>query len=35
VITDAGSIELFVGGGQVSITDLLDSTAGPWEPTPF
>jgi fructan beta-fructosidase len=35
VITDAGSVELFVGGGQVSITDLLDSTAGPWEPTPF
>jgi sucrose-6-phosphate hydrolase SacC (GH32 family) len=35
VITDTGSIELFVDGGRISITDLLDSTAGPWEPTPF
>jgi fructan beta-fructosidase len=35
VITDVGSAEVFVDGGRVSITDLLDSTAGPWASTPF
>ena len=35
VITDAGSVEVFVDGGRVSITDLLDSTAGPWATSPF
>jgi fructan beta-fructosidase len=35
VITDIGSAEVFVDGGRVSITDLLDSAAGPWEPTPY
>jgi sucrose-6-phosphate hydrolase SacC (GH32 family) len=35
VITDAGSVELFVAGGRVSITDLLDPTAGPWAASPF
>jgi len=35
VITDAGSVELFVAGGRVSITDLLDSAAGPWAASPF
>jgi sucrose-6-phosphate hydrolase SacC (GH32 family) len=35
VITDVGSVELFVAGGRVSITDLLDPTAGPWAASPF
>ena len=34
-ITDIGSVEVFVDGGRASITDLLDSAAGPWETAPF
>ena len=35
VITDTGSVELFVAGGRVSITDLLEPSATPWSPAPF
>jgi sucrose-6-phosphate hydrolase SacC (GH32 family) len=35
VITDTGSVELFVAGGRLSITDLLLSSATPWAIAPF
>ena len=35
VITDVGSVEVFVDGGRVSITDLLDSSTGPWAASAF
>jgi sucrose-6-phosphate hydrolase SacC (GH32 family) len=35
VITDTGSVELFVAGGRVSITDLVEPSATPWSPAPF
>lgn len=35
VITDFGSVELFVAGGRVSITDLVEPSATPWSPAPF
>ncbi len=35
VITDTGSVELFVTGGHVSITDLVEPSATPWSPAPF
>ena len=35
VITDTGSVELFVAGGRVCITDLLLPSANPWTTTPF
>jgi sucrose-6-phosphate hydrolase SacC (GH32 family) len=35
VVTDAGSVELFVEGGRLSITDLLLPGDTPWAPTPF
>jgi len=35
VVTDAGSVELFIDGGRLSITDLLLPGDTPWAPTPF
>ena len=35
VITDTGSVELFVAGGRVSITDLVEPSPTPWSPAPF
>jgi sucrose-6-phosphate hydrolase SacC (GH32 family) len=35
VITDIGSVELFVAGGRLSITDLLLATDSSWSATPF
>jgi sucrose-6-phosphate hydrolase SacC (GH32 family) len=35
VVTDSGSIELFVAGGRVAITDLVAPSALPWVATPF
>ena len=35
VITDFGSVELFVAAGRVSITDLVEPSATPWSPAPF
>ena len=35
VITDIGSVELFVAGGRVSITDLLLPSGSPWAASPF
>jgi sucrose-6-phosphate hydrolase SacC (GH32 family) len=35
VITDVGSVELFVAGGRVCVTDLLLPSGSPWATTPF
>jgi sucrose-6-phosphate hydrolase SacC (GH32 family) len=35
VITDAGSVELFVDGGRLSITDLVLPGDTPWVASPF
>jgi sucrose-6-phosphate hydrolase SacC (GH32 family) len=35
VITDTGSVELFVAGGRLSITDLLLPSGSTWSTTPF
>jgi len=35
VITDVGSVELFVAGGRVCVTDLLRPSATPWAIAPF
>ncbi len=35
VITDVGSVELFVDGGRVSVTELVVASASPWSSTPF
>jgi sucrose-6-phosphate hydrolase SacC (GH32 family) len=35
VITDTGSVELFVAGGRLSITDLLLPSGSPWGSSTF
>lgn len=35
VITDIGSVELFVAGGRLSLTDLLLPSGSPWSTTDF
>jgi len=35
VITDIGSVELFVAAGRVSVTELVVPSATPWATTPF
>ena len=35
VIIDTGSVELFVAGGRLSITDLLLPSGSTWSTTPF